>query len=39
MAVGHRAAARSVLDSPEHGGTFTLEGDGSETNIMVGYGA
>jgi hypothetical protein len=37
-AAGDRAAARSVLDGPEHGGTITLEGDGSETNIMVGYG-
>jgi hypothetical protein len=37
MAAGHRAAARSVLDGPEHGGTIALEGDSAETNIMVGY--
>ena len=38
MAAGHRAAARSVLDGPEHGGQIKLEGDITETNIMVGYG-
>jgi len=36
MAAGHRVAARSVLDRPEHGGTLSLEGDNTATNIMVG---
>jgi len=37
MAAGHRVAAHSVLDRPEHGGTLPLEGDNTATNIMVGY--
>ncbi len=37
MAAGHRVAAHSVLDRPEHGGTLPLDGDNTATNIMVGY--